>query len=63
MAALKSAPVYCLKMLRNLCVGIKTVDHIKILRHFRCLLWKIRSAASADDHYINLIFHCENVIN
>ena len=44
-------------MLRNLCVGIKVVNDIKILRILCCLLRQIRCRTTAKHQYINIILH------
>ena len=57
MAAFLCRLVHSLKMFRYLCMGVKAVHHIKQFRHLRRLYWKIRSAASAQNHHVNGIFH------
>ena len=44
------------KMLRDSCVGIKTIHYIKHLCILWCLLRQIGSTATAENHYINFIF-------
>ncbi len=62
MAIFSCSLIYCRKMLRNLLMCIKAVDHIKPLCIFRCLYRKVCSTASADDQHINLIFHFFGII-
>ena len=49
--------IYICKMLWNVCMGIKTVDDIKIFCQFRRLFWKVCSTSTTDDHNIDLILH------
>ena len=48
--------VYIRIMLRNLCVGVKTVNNIEHTRILRCLFRKIRGTAATKDQHINFIF-------
>ena len=41
---------------------IKTVDHIEVFCNFWSHHWKICRRTSAEDHHIDFIFQCKNII-
>ena len=57
MVILPCGLVDSIEMRGNVGMGIKAVDNIEILDHFRCLLWQVGGASSAENHNINPIFH------
>ena len=57
LAALFCRFIHRREMLRDLRMGIKAVDYIKILNKFRSLHRKIRSASAAENHHVDFIFH------
>ena len=62
MTILRSSLIYIGKMLWNSLMGIKTVYYVKPLRILRCLLRKVGSTSSAEDHNVDLVFHLLCVI-
>ena len=48
--------IYIIKMLRNSCMGVKTVYNIEKFCIFRGLYRKICRTSAAENHYINLVF-------